>query len=489
MPADMARYVVRLLVLAIGVYLITRGLAWVQGGANFISPIWPACGIALAGMLVWGVGMWPAIYLPMCLSSLGAGDAVAFSLLAPAGLMGVLWATCWGLERMNIDRRLSTTRDVVVLVVAGAVMPMAVAGLWNAAMLVLTGMMAHVSLIQTALVYGIANATGVVVVAPLVLLAAAGRHPSRRWQEWVILGALLFSVWVAFSAPGHQTVLAYLPFPFLVWLALTGGLPMAALGILGAVAGAVAFSSHGAGPFAGGAPLANFAQIELYIGIFATTGLLIGAGAEAQRREKALRAEAATREAEMERIKAQIHPHFLFNCLAAIHSLVGTDTEGARGGILALSDLLRASLDAAGEKFVPLVRETKLIENYLALQRMRFEDALEATMDCSPAASAIPVPPMLIQPLVENAIKHGVDDDGQVSVEVLAYEKPEGLCILVKNTLPASAPRAEEWSDGVGLASVKRRVEEAWGGRATLTFSREDPNWLVATILIMKGGA
>ena len=489
MPADTARYVVRLLVLAAGVYLITRGLAWAQGGGNFISPIWPACGIALAGMLVWGVGMWPAIYVPMCLSSLGAGDAVAFSILAPAGLTAALWGACRGLGRLKFDRRLPATRDVVILVVAGALVPMAVAGLWNAAMLVLTGMMAHVSLVQTALVYGIANATGVVVVAPLILLAAAGRHPGRRWQEWAILGALLCSVWVAFSVPGHQTVLAYLPFPFLVWLALTGGLPMAALGILGAVAGAVGFSSHGAGPFAGGGPLANFAQIELYIGIFATTGLLLGAGTEAQRRERELRAEAATREAEMERIKAQIHPHFLFNCLAAIHSLVGTDTEGARGGIIALSDLLRASLDAAGEKFVPLGREIKLIENYLALQRMRFEDALVATVDCSPAAAAIPVPPMLIQPLVENAIKHGVDDDGQVSVKVLAFEKPEGLCIIVKNTLPAAAPRVEKWSDGVGLASVKSRMEEAWGSRATLAFSLEDPNWLVATILIMKEGA
>ena len=151
--------------------------------------------------------------------------------------------------------------------------------------------------------------------------------------------------------------------------------------------------------------------------------------------------------------------------------------------------MLRASLDAAGEKFVPLGREIKLIENYLALQRMRFEEALVATVDCSPAAAAIPVPPMLIQPLVENAIKHGVDDDGRVSVKVLAYENADGLCILVKNTVPASVPRVEQWRDGVGLASVKRRVEEAWGSRATLTFSREDPNWLVDTILIMKGRA
>ena len=116
MPADTARYVVRLLVLAAGVYLITHGLAWVQGGGDFVSPIWPACGIALAGMLVWGAGMWPAIYVPMCLSSLAAGDAVAFSILAPAGLTAALWGACLGLGRLKFDRRLPATRDVVMLV-------------------------------------------------------------------------------------------------------------------------------------------------------------------------------------------------------------------------------------------------------------------------------------------------------------------------------------------------------------------------------------
>ncbi|MEI8311824.1 MAG: histidine kinase [Verrucomicrobiota bacterium] len=484
-------FLIRLLVLAAGVYLVTKGLAWVQSGgqAAFISPLWPACGIGLAGMLVWGGRMWPAIYVPMCLSSFAAGDAVAFSIFAPAGLTASLWGACRGLKLLKFEKHLPATRDVVVLVLAGAIAPMALAGLWNAAMLVLTGMMPHGSLVQTAIVYAIANATGIVVVTPLILLAAARRNPGRRWQEWAILGALLGSVWLAFSMPGHQTVLAYLPFPFLVWLALTGGLPMAALGVLGAVAGAVGFSSRGMGPFAGGVPLANFAQIELYIGIFTTTGLLLGAGAEAQRREMVLRAIAAAREAEMERIKAQIHPHFLFNCLAAIHSLVKTNTDAARSGIIALSDLLRASLDTASVKFIPLGREIKMIESYLALQRMRFEDALESKVECPAAAAMVPVPPMLIQPLVENAIKHGVDDDGHVAVKVLAYENADGLCVVVKNTVPASVLRMEQWRDGVGLASVKKRMEEAWGSRATLTFSREDPNWLVATILIMKGEA
>ena len=487
MPADTARYVVRLLVLAAGVYLITRGLAWVQGGGDFISPIWPACGIALAGMLLWGEGMWPAIYLPMALSSLAAGDAVAFALLAPAGLTAAIWGATVALGRGKFDREMRSTRDVLFFAAAGAILPMLLAGMWSALLMGLTGMIPHQAFFATVLVYALANITGIVVVTPLILLAAAGRYPGGRCQEWTVFGALLVSVWVAFSASGHQTVLAFLPFPFLVWLALTGGLPMAALGILAVGVGAVGFSGQGAGLFSAGSSLANFAQFEIYIGIFATTGLLLGAGSEAQRREKELKSAAAVREAEMERIKSQIHPHFLFNCLAAIHSLAGTDAAAARGGIIALSDLLRASLDAAGEKFVPLGREITIIENYLALQRMRFEDALDATVDCSPAVASFPVPPMLIQPLVENAIKHGADENGRVAVKVLAYENAEGLCVSVKNTCPDNAVQPQDWKDGVGLASVKRRLEEAWGGRATLCFTTENPNWIVVTIQVMQG--
>jgi integral membrane sensor domain MASE1 len=481
-------FLIRLLVLAAGVYLITRGLAWVQGGGEFISPIWPACGIALAGMLLWGSGMWPAIYLPIALSSLLAGDPVAFALLAPAGLTAALWASTLALGRGKFDWGMRSMRDVLLLAVAGAMLPMLLAGAWSALLMALTGMIPRGAFLATALVYCLANTTGIVVVAPLILLVAARRHPGGTWREWAIMGALLVSVWVAFSGAGHQNVLAYLPFPFLVWLALTGGLPLAVLGILAVVVGSVGFSGAGAGPFSAGSPLANFAQFEIYIGIFATTGLLLGAGTEAQRREKELRSAAAVREAEMERIKSQIHPHFLFNCLAAIHSLAGTNAAGARAGIIALSDLLRASLDAAGEKFVPLGREITIIENYLALQRMRFEDALEATVDCSPAVASFPVPPMLIQPLVENAIKHGADENGHVAVKVLAYENAHGLCVSVKNTAPDSAVRTRDWKDGVGLASVKRRLEEAWGGRATLRFTTEDPNWIVVGIQVTPEG-
>ena len=485
----MPGYFVRLLSLAATVYLVSKGLALAQGGGQFISPIWPACGIGLGGMLVWGWRMWPAVYLPMCLSSLGAGDDLLFSLLAPAGLTAALLCGERTLKHWNFDKRLITSRDVVALALGGAILPMAVVGLWNATIMVLAGMLPREVFLQTSLFYGLANATGVLVVTPIILLAVEKRYPDGDPRQWGLLGLLLVSVLVAFSGvAGDETVLAYLPFPFLVWLALTGGLPLAALGILGAVAGAVGFSSHGVGPFAGGSPLANFAQIELYIGIFATTGMLLGAGAEAQRREKLLREQAANREAEMERIKAQIHPHFLFNCLAAIHSLTGTDPEAARAGIISLSDLLRSSLDAAGEKFVPLGREIKMIENYLALQRMRFEDSLQATVECSTAAAAVPVPPMLVQPLVENAIKHGVDEAGLVSIKVVACENSDGLCIRVKNTVAAVVSDPNHWSDGVGLSSVRRRMEEAWAGLATLKVSHEDPNWIVVEIQIINKG-
>jgi hypothetical protein len=121
--------------------------------------------------------------------------------------------------------------------------------------------------------------------------------------------------------------LAYLPFPFLVWVALSRGLPAAALSVLLVVFTAAAFTSRGCGPFVSNSMVGTIWQIEAFIAIVATTGLLIAAGAESQRREKVLQALAAHKTAELERLKAQVNPHFLFNCLSAPRC-----PEAVRGG-------------------------------------------------------------------------------------------------------------------------------------------------------------
>ncbi len=110
-------------------------------------------------------------------------------------------------------------------------------------------------------------------------------------------------------------------------------------------------------------------QLQAFIGILATSDLLIGSGTEARWREKALQAEAATRKAELERLKAQVNPHFLFNCLTAIHSLIRTDSGAAEKGLTSLSSLLRKSLDVAKHPLIPLAEELEIIRDALRLQK------------------------------------------------------------------------------------------------------------------------
>ena len=161
---------------------------------------------------------------------------------------------------------------------------------------------------------------------------------------------------------------------------------------------------------------------------------MLGAGRESREREEALRLRAISREAEIERIKAQIHPHFLFNCLGAIHSLIGTNPESARHGLMHLSRLLRNSLDTSEEPMIPLEREFQIVTDFLKLQQMRFEEGLKVECRIFPNAASHPVPPMVLQPLVENAVIHG-REGGDTRVVVMAVANERGLTIKVENTV------------------------------------------------------
>ena len=267
-------------------------------------------------------------------------------------------------------------------------------------------------------------------------------------------------------------------------MALVYGLPAAALTNLCVVAVAVFSTTSGHGPFVGGTPLVNFGQIELFISILTGTSLLIGAGSESRRREEQLRLRAIARESEIERIKAQIHPHFLFNCLGAIHSLVGTNPETARQGVMHLSRLLRNSLDTSEEPLIPLSREFEIVNDFLKLQQMRFEEGLQVECRIFPNAASYLVPPMILQPLVENAVVHG-REGGDTRVIVMAIANEKGLTIKVENTVDATnfvAP--ENWKEGVGLRAARTRLTQAWGNKASLEFRSDTPGWVTAALKV-----
>ena len=470
----------------------------VKEQSHALAPIWPTAGIALAAVILIGPWVWPGILLPLWMSCLASGEHGAFAFLAPAGTTATIVGASFLLRRAKWDPRLSSTRDVLLLLGLGGLLPMMVAGFWTAWLLIVTRAMPSPGFLPVGWLYGCANTAGTIVIAPVILLAAQGRFHWRDTKALLrSLPPLLFCIvaaWLAFrGVPGTSksttlattvSALVYLPFPFLVWAALSRGLPSAALALLGIVAVSVAYTSRGLGPFASTSLLAGVWQFQVYIAILSSTGLLLGAGSEAQKRERALREEALIREGELERIKAQIHPHFLFNCLNAIHSLIGSSPSEARSGILSLSRLLRTSLDSARESRIPLAKEMEMISDYLDLQKMRFEEGLETEIQMDGSAADFPVAPMIIQPLVENSVKHGVRD-GVGSVRISATVSGDWLSVSITNPAPIDC-KTDAWKEGVGLASVRARLRESWGDRAQLNFAVLTTGSITASLRIPR---
>ncbi len=191
--------------------------------------------------------------------------------------------------------------------------------------------------------------------------------------------------------------------------------------------------------------------------------------AEAQ----ALELEVLAREAELKALKAQLDPHFLFNSLNSVSSLCGSDPEAARAMTVDLASFLRASLGVAQNKSIPLVRELELIASYLAIERVRYGDRLLPVEEVDRSCLDIAVPPLLLQPLVENAVRHGIAHlvaGGEIWVKVsrLVEEgQADRVRLTVDNECDPHRPRTA--GGGIGLANVRRRLRLLYGGDARLT--------------------
>jgi hypothetical protein len=197
-----------------------------------------------------------------------------------------------------------------------------------------------------------------------------------------------------------------------------------------------------------------------------------------ERLEQRLREEEMERlatEAELRALRAQINPHFLFNTLTTIGDLIETAPPRATRTLMRLTSLLRAVLRSEGE-MTTLGREIELVAHYLDIERERFEERLDVRIDVSAALKTLPVPCLIVQPLVENAVKHGVARAIQGgAVEVSARVEaagPEGtLVVTVRNTGAPLPPEGAVRDGGVGLANVQRRLAGHYGRRGSLSLS------------------
>ena len=179
---------------------------------------------------------------------------------------------------------------------------------------------------------------------------------------------------------------------------------------------------------------------------------------------------AAVRDAEMRTLKAQINPHFLFNGLNNIRALVLENPARAREMMTHLSDLLRYSLQLNTREQVPLARELEVVTHYLILESLQLEERLQYSLDVAPAALPVLLPPMTVQLLVENAIKHGIAPrPGGGSVQVSAQlESPGQLLITVRNPGRYQPDPSAPDHTGVGLPNAHERLQLLFGPSASL---------------------
>jgi hypothetical protein len=203
--------------------------------------------------------------------------------------------------------------------------------------------------------------------------------------------------------------------------------------------------------------------------LLAVLGLYTAAAFERSRdaERRALELRALAREAEMSFLRRQLDPHFLFNALNSVAALIGTDGGAARRMCLLLADFFRKSLKFSAQQTIALRDELTLIETFLAIEEVRFGDRLRRSLDVSDDALAMSVPALLLQPLVENAVHHGIAHlvaGGEINVS--ARVRGALLDIAVENTCDPDRPVSR--STGLGLSNVRGRVESMYGTRARM---------------------
>jgi sensor histidine kinase YesM len=187
-------------------------------------------------------------------------------------------------------------------------------------------------------------------------------------------------------------------------------------------------------------------------------------------------ARTAAQQAQLQALRYQLNPHFLFNTLNSISSLIVTRrNEDAEQMTNKLSSFLRASLTCDPGGLIPLEEELSLIEEYLDIEAVRFGKRLEVQIACQPEAGAALIPGFLVQPLVENAIKHGVAPSRHpVTVRIEATLDAGQLCVKVINDKFANDEPSRMGGTGVGLLNVRQRLQAVFGDRASLDTKIDD---------------
>jgi two-component system LytT family sensor kinase len=209
---------------------------------------------------------------------------------------------------------------------------------------------------------------------------------------------------------------------------------------------------------------------------------IVGIHQAMQAARKAQQREQELIKAQLEMLKGQLQPHFLFNTLNSISWLMREDVEAADNMMTSLGELLRATLSVSASEEVSLRQELKMLELYLAIERARFQDRLQVVVNVAPEALDCNVPCLLLQPVVENAVRHGIARlDRPGSVEVRAACVGAELAISILDDGPGISMEST-WKEGIGLANTRARLEKHYGAMQSLRYTNRNEGGLIAEI-------
>lgn len=196
--------------------------------------------------------------------------------------------------------------------------------------------------------------------------------------------------------------------------------------------------------------------------------------------------------AQLQSLKMQLHPHFLFNTLHSISALLHSDVEAARRMIVRLGDFLRLTLDSEGKQEVNVEQEIQFLKSYLEIEQIRFQDRLTVRVSIDPQALDVNVPNLILQPIVENAIRHGIAPRSAPGVIEIDVKRQNGMLHMeVRDNgpgLPINQSSIKMFRGGLGLANTRARLDKLYGSAHRFDFENNSEGGLTVTVEVPSNG-